>query len=63
MATSSIKAPIMVTSAEGAMALCEAYEAGVAADSKAKVKEPAANGFLSSEKKKSIDELFSAMGF
>lgn len=63
MATSSIKAPIMVTSAEGAKALCEAYETGIAADSKATAKKPAGNGFLSSEKKKAIDELFSAMGF
>lgn len=63
MATSSIKAPIMVTSDEGAKALCKAYERGVSADSKAFAKKPCRVDSVRSDKKKAIDELFAAMGF
>lgn len=62
MATSSIKAPIRVTSAEGARALCEAYEKGLAMDASIKSPKRLTGGRLSVEKQKAIDKLFAKMG-
>lgn len=56
MATSSIKAPIRVTSVEGARALCEAYEKGLAMD--ASIKSPkrlTGDGYQLRSKKQSIN--------
>lgn len=61
MATSSIKAPIRVTSVEGAGALCEAYEKGLAMDTSIKSPKRLANGRVSVEKQKAIDKLFAKM--
>lgn len=63
MATSSIKAPIRVTSVEGARALCEAYEKGLAMDASIKSPKCLTGGRLSVEKQKAIDKLFAKMGF
>lgn len=62
MATSSIKAPIRVTSVEGARALCEAYEKGLAMDASIKSPKRLTVGRLSVEKQKAIDKLFAKMG-
>lgn len=62
MATSSIKAPIRVTSVEGAKALCEAYEKGLAMDASIKSPKRLTGGRLSVEKQIAIDKLFAKMG-
>lgn len=62
MATSSIKAPIRVTSVEGARALCEAYEKGLAMDASIKSPKRLTGGRLSVEKQKANDKLFAKMG-
>lgn len=62
MATSSIKAPIRVTSVEGARALCEAYEKGLAMDASIKSPKRLTGGRLSVEKQKAFDKLFAKMG-
>ena len=62
MATSSIKAPIRVTSVEGARALCEAYEKGLAMDASIKSPKRLTGGRLSVEKQVAIDKLFAKMG-
>lgn len=62
MATSSIKAPIRVASVEGARALCEAYEKGLAMDASIKSPKRLTGGRLSVEKQKAIDKLFAKMG-
>ena len=62
MATSSIKAPIRVTSVEGARALCEAYDKGLAVDASIKSPKRLTGGRLSVEKQKAIDKLFAKMG-
>lgn len=46
MATSSIKVPIRVASAEGARALCEAYDKGLATGASIKSAKRLANGRL-----------------
>lgn len=46
MATSSIKVPIRVASAEGARALCEAYDKGLATGASIKCAKRLANGRL-----------------
>ena len=50
MATASINTPIRVTSVEGARALCEAYDKGLAIDASIKFAKRLANGRLSVEK-------------
>lgn len=62
MAMSSIKAPIRVTSVEGARALCEAYDKGLAMDDSTSPAKRLANVRLSVEKQKAIDKLFAKMG-
>lgn len=62
MATSSINTPIRVTSVEGARALCEAYDKGLAIDASIKFANRLANGRLSVEKQKAIDKLFAKIG-
>lgn len=62
MAASSINTPIRVTSVEGARALCEAYDKGLAIDASIKFAKRLANGRLSVEKHKAIDKLFAKTG-
>lgn len=62
MATSSIKVPIRVTSVEGARALCEAYDKGLATDASIKSAKRLANGRLPVEKQEAIDKSFAKMG-
>lgn len=62
MATSSIKAPIRVTSIAGAKALCDAYEKGLSTDASIKSPRRLTNGHRSVEKQKEIDKLFAKMG-
>lgn len=62
MATSSIKVPIRAASVEGARALYEAYDKGLATGSSIKSAKRLANGRLPVDKQEAIDKLFAKMG-